>query len=242
MFVTVFKKFGFEIRNFKHWSYNILERYCRRGKHWRTGKSRRICKHRQTGKSRRKFRGDEIAIKHAKDNRPLTTTKVEIKKKKSALKQLREKARRKQRKPKRKPLPKIPENESPPVIDLIESDEEEEEMRQEEQDHIKQEKPKRKPLPKIPENESPPVIDLIESDEEEEEMRQEEQDHIKQENTGENNLNDTKNEIDLSNMPPWRDTVQERRRGGRNRQKTDFFGHNVMVTEIDGPQGDEQKE
>ena len=144
--------------------------------------------------------GDEIAIKHAEDKRPLTTTKVEIKKKKSALKQLREKARRKQR------------------------------------------KPKSKPLPKIPENESPPVIDLIESDEEEEVMRQEEQDHIKQENTGENNLNDTKNEIDRSNMPPWRDTVQERRRGGRNRQKTDFFGHNVMVTKIDGSQGDEQKE
>ena len=73
-------------------------------------------------------------------------------------------------------------------------------------------------------------------------MRQEEQDHIKQENTGENNLNDTKNEIDRSNMPPWRDTVHERRRGGRNRQKTDFSGHNVMVTKIDGPQGDDQKE
>ena len=28
VFVTVFKKFGFEICNFKHWSCDILERYC----------------------------------------------------------------------------------------------------------------------------------------------------------------------------------------------------------------------
>ena len=28
VFVTVFMKFGFEICNFKHWSYDILERYC----------------------------------------------------------------------------------------------------------------------------------------------------------------------------------------------------------------------
>ena len=27
--MTVFKKFGFEICNFKHWSCDILERYCR---------------------------------------------------------------------------------------------------------------------------------------------------------------------------------------------------------------------
>ena len=29
VFVTVFKKFGFEICNFKHWSCDILEHYCR---------------------------------------------------------------------------------------------------------------------------------------------------------------------------------------------------------------------
>ena len=35
--MTVFKKFGFEICNFKHWSCDILERYCSLTQLHRTG-------------------------------------------------------------------------------------------------------------------------------------------------------------------------------------------------------------
>ena len=41
-------------------------------------------------------------------------------------------------------------------------------------------------------------------------------------------------------MPPRRDTIQtsqtELRKGERNRMKTVFFGQNVMISKIDGPQ------
>ena len=109
-------------------------------------------------------------------------------------------------------------------------------------DKIRKQQKKKKvsSLPTIQEN--TPVIDLTESDDEEEEMAQEEQVKIKQERQEETSSDDSSKNTTRTNLPPRRDTIQERRRGERNRQKTDFFGHNVMVTKIDGPRTAEQPE
>ena len=103
-----------------------------------------------------------------------------------------------------------------------------------------QKKKKTNSLPTI--QESSPVIDLTESDEEEEMMAQEEQVNIKQESQEETSPDDSNKNTTRTNLPPRRDTIQERRRGERNRQKTEFFGHNIMVTKIDGPRTEEQHE
>ena len=73
-------------------------------------------------------------------------------------------------------------------------------------------------------------------------MAQEEQVKIKQERQEETSSDDSIKNTTRTNLPPRRDTIQERRRGERNCQKTDFFGHNVMVTKIDGPRTAEQPE
>ena len=43
-----------------------------------------------------------------------------------------------------------------------------------------------------------------------------------------------------TDLPPRRDTIQtsqmEVRRGERTRMMTDFFGQNIIITKIDGPQ------
>ena len=77
----------------------------------------------------------ELPTKQVKEPKNQTTTKLEIKQKKSTIKQLKDKVRRQQKKKKANSLPTI--QESPPVIDSTESDEEEETMAQQEQVNIK---------------------------------------------------------------------------------------------------------
>ena len=140
----------------------------------------------------------ERPTKQVEEPKAPTTTMLDIKQKKSAIKQLKDKIRKQQKKEKVSSLSTIQEN--------------------------------------------TPVIDLIESDDEEEEMAQEEQVKIKQERQEETSSDDSSKNTTRTNLSPRRDTIQERRRGERNRQKTDFFGHKVMVTKIDGLRTAEQPE
>ena len=86
----------------------------------------------------------ERPTKQVEEPKVPTTTKLDIKQKKSAIKQLKDKIRKQQKKKKVSSLSTIQEN--TPVIDLTESDDKEEEMAQEEQVKKKTRKTRRNKL------------------------------------------------------------------------------------------------